>query len=295
MPIAKSPNRLEPIEMQELSNQLKELHDKGFIRPSFSPYGASVLFVQKKDSCSLQGSRYFLKIDLRSGYHQFRVFEEDIPKTAFKMRYRHFEFTVMPFGLTNAPATKEENEIHLKLILEFLKKEKLFGKFLKYEFWLQEVPVYGNLRTLIMNEAHATRTPETLGISSTARDFLVELKFSVGDKVLLKVPPRKGMVRFGKRSKLSSRYIGPFKIVERVSPVAYQLRLPQELVGVHDMFHVSNLKKCLADVDLHVPLEEVKIDDKLRFVEELIEIMEHEVKNPKRNWLPIVNVRWNSL
>ncbi|GJX22395.1 reverse transcriptase domain-containing protein [Tanacetum coccineum] len=120
------------------------------------------------------------------------------------------------------------------------------------------------------------------------------LEFSVGDKVLLKVSPRKGVVRFGKRSKLSPRYVGPFEIVERVGPVAYRLRLPQELVGVHDTFYVSNLKKCLADVTLHVPLEEVKIDDKLSFVEEPMEIMDREVKKLKKRWIPIVRVHWNS-
>ncbi|GJV71551.1 putative reverse transcriptase domain-containing protein [Tanacetum coccineum] len=120
------------------------------------------------------------------------------------------------------------------------------------------------------------------------------LEFSVGDKVLLKVSPRKGVVHFGKRSKLSPRYVGPFEIVERVGPVAYRLRLPQELVGVHDTFHVSNLKKCLADVTLHVPLEEVKIDDKLHFVEEPMEIMDREVKKLKKRRIPIVKVRWNS-
>ncbi|GJS46356.1 putative reverse transcriptase domain-containing protein [Tanacetum coccineum] len=120
------------------------------------------------------------------------------------------------------------------------------------------------------------------------------LEFSFGDKVLLKVSPWKGIVRFGKRSKLSPRYVGPFEVVERVGPVAYCLRLPQELVGIHDTFHVSNLKKYLADVNLHIPLKEIKIDDKLRFVEEPIEIMDHEVKNIKRSWIPIVKVCWNS-
>nr|GEY93227.1 putative reverse transcriptase domain-containing protein [Tanacetum cinerariifolium] len=120
------------------------------------------------------------------------------------------------------------------------------------------------------------------------------LEFSVGDKVLLKVSPRKGVVRFGKRSKLSSRYVRPFEIVERVGPVAYRLRLPQELVGFHDTFYVSNLKKCLADVNLHVPLEEVKVDDKLHFVEEPIEILDRRVKKLKRRWIPIVKVRWHS-
>nr|GEY93852.1 putative reverse transcriptase domain-containing protein [Tanacetum cinerariifolium] len=100
------------------------------------------------------------------------------------------------------------------------------------------------------------------------------LEFSVGDKVLLKVSPRKVVVRFGKRSKLSPRYVGPFEIVERIGPVVYRLRLPQELVGVHDTFHVSNLKKCLPNVKLHVPLDEVKVDDTLHFVEEPIEILD---------------------
>nr|GFC24241.1 putative reverse transcriptase domain-containing protein [Tanacetum cinerariifolium] len=120
------------------------------------------------------------------------------------------------------------------------------------------------------------------------------LEFSVDDKVLLKVSPKKGVVRFGKRSKLSPRYVRPFDIVEQIGPVANWLRLPQELVGVHDTFHVSNLKKCLADVNLHIPLDEVKVDDKLQFVEEPIEILDRGVKKLKRRWIPIVKARWNS-
>ncbi|GJR81862.1 putative reverse transcriptase domain-containing protein [Tanacetum coccineum] len=197
-PVAKSPYRLAPSKMEELSGQLKELQDKGFIRPSSSPWGAPVLFVKKKDGSfrmcidyrelnkltvknryplpriddlfdQLQGSQFFSKIDLRSGYHQLRVHEDDIPKTAFRTRYGHFEFTVMPFGLTNAPAifmdlmnrvcipyldkfvivfiddiliyskTQEEHAEHLRLVLELLKKEKLYAKFFECEFWLREV------------------------------------------------------------------------------------------------------------------------------------------------------------
>ncbi|GJR07663.1 putative reverse transcriptase domain-containing protein [Tanacetum coccineum] len=181
-PVARAPYRLAPSEMKELAEQLQELSDKGFIRPSSSPWGAPVLFVKKKDGSfrmcidyrelnkltvknryplpriddlfdQLQGSSVYSKIDLRSGYHQLRVREEDIPKTAFRTRYGHYEFQVMPFGLTNAPAVfmdlmnrvckpyldkfvivfiddiliysknKEEHEEHLKLILELLKKE----------------------------------------------------------------------------------------------------------------------------------------------------------------------------
>ncbi|GJU83897.1 putative reverse transcriptase domain-containing protein [Tanacetum coccineum] len=455
-----------------------------------NPWGAPVLLVKKKDGSfymcidyrelnkltiknryplpriddlfeQLQGSWYFSKIDFQSGYHQLRVCEEDIPKTAFRTRYKHFEFTVMPFGLTNAHASKDEHEVHLKMILESLEKEKLLGKLLKCEFWLQKkdtkfewgdeqenafqtlkdmlcdapiltlpkgaddfvvycdasnqgfgsvlmqrnkviayasrklkiheknyttrdlelgavVPAYSNLRTLIMDDAHARKyyvhpgaekiTPKTLEIASATRDSQVEagedhygfhnqidgqsertiqalddmlkacaidfggnwdthlplvkfpynntwakvgeskligpkivqeitdkivqikerlktardrqksyadnqqklLEFDIRDKVLLKVSPWKGVVGFGKRSKLSSRYVGTFEIVKRVSPVAYQLHLPQGLIGIHDTFHVSNLKKYMAGVNLHVPLEEIKIDNGLGFVEEPI-------------------------
>ncbi|GJR29037.1 putative reverse transcriptase domain-containing protein [Tanacetum coccineum] len=157
-PVARAPYRLAPSEMKELSEQLQELSDKGFIRPSSSPWGAPVLFVKKKDGSfrmcidyrelnkltvknryplpriddlfdQLQGSSIYSKIDLRSGYHQLRVREQDIPKTAFRTRYGHYEFQVMPFGLTNAPADEKEHEEHLKAILELLKKEQLYAKF----------------------------------------------------------------------------------------------------------------------------------------------------------------------
>ncbi|GJQ92712.1 reverse transcriptase domain-containing protein, partial [Tanacetum coccineum] len=168
-PVARAPYRLAPSEMQELSNQLQELADRGFIRPSTSPWGAPVLFVKKKDGSFRMCSSVYSKIDLRSGYHQLRVRDEDIPKTAFRTRYRHYEFQVMPFGLTNAPAVfmdlmnrvckpyldkfvivfiddiliysrnKEEHANHLRIILELLKKEKLYAKFSKCDFWIHIV------------------------------------------------------------------------------------------------------------------------------------------------------------
>ncbi|GJZ39747.1 putative reverse transcriptase domain-containing protein [Tanacetum coccineum] len=587
-PVAKSPYRLTPSELEELSGQLKELQDKGFIRPSSSPWGAPVLFVKKKDGSfrmcidyrelnkliiknryplpriddmfdQLQGSQYFSKIDLRSGYHQLIVHEDDIPKTAFRTRYGHFEFTVMPFGLTNAPVTQEEHEEHLGLVLELLKKERLYAKFSKCEFWLLEVqflghvisgdgihefyrrfienfskiakpltvltqksktfdwgeeqenafqtlkdklcnapvialpdgpkdfvvycdasglglgcvlmqrgkvPLKGDMRTLIMDEAYkskysiypgadkmyydlrdraseaicllqqpkipewkweeiamdfVTKLPQTSSGHDTiwvivdrltksahflpmredykmdrfARLYLNEivarhgvpisiisdpdsrftlrfwqsmqealgtrldmsttyhpqtdsqsertiqtledmlracvldfkgmqettkkisqikdrlkvvrdhqkcyadkrtkpLEFSVGDYVLLKVSPRKGVVRFGKKGKIAPMFIGPFEIIEKVCPVAYRLDLPEELDGVHDTFHVSNLKKCLADPILQVPLDEIQVDAKLNFVEEPIEILEREFKKLKRNRIAIVKDWWNS-
>ncbi|GJV57328.1 putative reverse transcriptase domain-containing protein [Tanacetum coccineum] len=165
-PVARAPYRLAPSEMQELSNQLQELSDRGFIRPSTSPLGAPVLFVKKKDDRFRMCSSVYSKIDLRSGYHQLRVRDEDIPKTAFRTRYGHYEFQVMPFGLTNAPAVfmdlmnrvcklyldkfvivfiddiliysrnKEEHANPLRIILELLKKEKLCAKFSKCDFWI---------------------------------------------------------------------------------------------------------------------------------------------------------------
>ncbi|GKA88300.1 putative reverse transcriptase domain-containing protein, partial [Tanacetum coccineum] len=202
--LARALYRLAPAEMQELSTQLQELSDRGFIRPSSSPWGAPVLFVKKKDGSfrmcidqcklnkltvknrypllriddlfdQLQGSRVYSKIDLRSSYHQLRVREEDIPNTAFRTRYGHYEFQVMPFGLTNAPAVfmdlmnrvckpyldrfvivfiddsliysrgRKEHEGHLKLILKLLKEEELHAKFSKCEFWLSKVQFLGHV------------------------------------------------------------------------------------------------------------------------------------------------------
>ncbi|GJR42577.1 putative reverse transcriptase domain-containing protein [Tanacetum coccineum] len=120
------------------------------------------------------------------------------------------------------------------------------------------------------------------------------MEFQVGDKVMLKVSPWKGVVRFGKRGKLNPRYVRPFKVIEKVGEVAYKLDLPEELSRVHNTFHVSNLKKCHADEPLAVPLDGLHLDDKLHFVEEPLEIVGREVKRLKRSRIPLVKVRWNS-
>ncbi|GJX04258.1 putative reverse transcriptase domain-containing protein [Tanacetum coccineum] len=120
------------------------------------------------------------------------------------------------------------------------------------------------------------------------------MEFQVRDRVMLKVSPWKGVVRFGKWGKLNPRIVRPFKVFEKVGAIAYKLELPQELSKVHNTFHVSNLKKCYADEPLAIPLDGLHIDDKLHFVEEPIEIIDHEVKRLKQSRIPIVKVRWNS-
>ncbi|GKC95439.1 hypothetical protein Tco_1160881 [Tanacetum coccineum] len=107
---------------------------------------------------------------------------------------------------------------------------------------------------------------------------------------MLKVTPRKGVIRFGKRGKLNPRYIGPFKILERIGPMAYKLEIPKELINVHNTLHVSNLKKCLSDESFVIPMKELRLDDKLNFVEEPMEIMDREVKQLRQSYIPIVKV-----
>ncbi|GKC74045.1 hypothetical protein Tco_1119928 [Tanacetum coccineum] len=111
---------------------------------------------------------------------------------------------------------------------------------------------------------------------------------------MLEVPPRQGVIRFGKRGKLNPRYIRPFKILERIGQGAYKLELSEELSNVHSTFQVSNLKKCLSDESLVIPMKELRLDDKLNFVKKPVEIMDREVKQLKQSRIPIVKVRWNS-
>nr|GEV77792.1 putative reverse transcriptase domain-containing protein [Tanacetum cinerariifolium] len=582
--VARAPYRLAPSELKELSDQLKELSEKGFIRSSSSPWRALVLFVKKKDRSfymcinyqdlnkltvedryplpriddlfdQLQGSSVYSKIDLRLGYHQLRIREEDIPITAFRTRYGHFEFQVMPFGLTNASAVfidlmnrmckpyldkfvivfiddiliysknKEDHEKHLKTIFELLKNEKLYAKILKCDFWLKSVqfrghvidsngvhvdpakvegirnwsapttqtevrkflalpegtenyivycdaslkgfgavlmkrekviayatrqlkkheenymthdlelgakelnmrqmrwiellsdydcemryhPAKGNvvadalcrkdreplrvrslvmtvhtnlpkkileaqtkamkeenvkvenlergIRDIIMQESHKSKYsihPRLdkmyqdlkklywwLNMKADIATFVSKcltyakvkdehqkpsgllqqpkipkwkwgkitmdfcfwtpknskrklMEFEVGDMVMLKVSHWKGVIHFGKGGKLSPCYIGPFKIIERISPVTYKLELPDKFLRIHNTFHVSNLKKCMADANLVIPLEEIQLDDKLHFIEEPMEIMDREEKQLNQSQIPIVKVPWNS-
>nr|GEY76862.1 putative reverse transcriptase domain-containing protein [Tanacetum cinerariifolium] len=438
---ARAPYRLAPSKMKVLSEQLKELSDKGFIRPSSSPWGAPVLFVKKKDGSfrmcidyqelnkltvknrypmpriddlfdQLQGSSVYSKIDLRSGYHQLRVREEDIPKTAFRTRlagyYQRFiegfskiakpmtkltqknvkfewgdkqeaVFQMLKQKLCSTPilALPEGSEDFIvyydasikglgvvlmqreKQILiahiearkpENIKKEDVGGMLvensrdpkkvrteklephtngtlcLNDRSWL---PCYGDLQTVIMHDTlwskvSFTRLFDRSWRSSNPRSRInsrddrenspnqtknasrrdrqksyADLKckpmeFQVSNKVMLKVSPWKGVVRFGKRGKLNPRYVGPFKVLEKIGKVAYKLKLPKERSRVHNTFHVSNLKKYHADEPLAVSLDGLHLYDKLHYVNEPVEIVDHEVKRLKQSRIPLVKFRWNS-
>nr|GEX52391.1 putative reverse transcriptase domain-containing protein [Tanacetum cinerariifolium] len=401
---------------------------------STSPCGAPVLFVKKKDGSfrmcidyhelnkltiknryplpriddlfdQLQGSSVYSKINLRLGYHQLRVRNEDIPKTAFRTRYGHYEFQVMPFGLTNAPAVfmdlmnrvykpyldkfvivfiddiliyscnEEEHANHLRIILELLKKEKLYAKFSKCDFWIRTVQFLGHLIDsqglhvdpakieAIENWASPTIPTEIYRDSYFTSRFWQSLQNALGTQLdmsttyhpktdgqsertiqTLKVMLHACAIDFGKgwekhlplvefsydnrpviihettekivqiRQHLQAardrqrNYANVrrkplefqaedrvmLKISHRKGPVAYKVDLPEELSNVHNTFHVSNLKKCLFDESLIIPMKELKLGDKLNFVEEPVEIMDREIKQLRQSCIPIIKVRWNS-
>ncbi|GKA99907.1 hypothetical protein Tco_0827901 [Tanacetum coccineum] len=312
-PVARAPYRLAPSELQELSTQLQELSDKGFIRPSSSPWGAPVLFVKKKDGSfwmcidyrelnkltvknryplpriddlfdQLQGSRVYSKIDLRSGYHQLRVREEDIPKTAFRTRYGHYEFQVMSFGLTNAPAVfmdlmnrvckpyldkfvivfiddiliysknKKEHEEHLKLILRLLKKEELYAKFSKCEFWLSKVQFLGHVidsegihvdpaKIESIKDWASPKTPteirQFLGLASYYRRF-IEAAFQLLKQKLCSAPILalpEGSENFMVYCDASRKRLGAV-LMQREKVIAYasrQLKIHEKNYTTHDL------------------------------------------------------------
>ncbi|GJW95179.1 putative reverse transcriptase domain-containing protein [Tanacetum coccineum] len=438
-PVARAPYRLAPSEMKELSNQLQEFSEKDYrklnklaIKNRYPLPRIDDLFDQ------LEGSSMYSKIDLRSGYHQLRIREEDIPITMFWTRYGHYEFQVVPFGQRSGrcaePKRKEKplrvralvmmvhNDLPQRILhaqIEAMKKENVEAEklrrlikpifeirsdgiryFDKRVWLLHGVPMsiisdrdsrfasgfWGSLQKALGTVVNMSTAyhPETDGQSDrtiqTLEDMLracvidfgsswdrhlplvefsynnsyhasikaapfealygrkcrspicwskvrhsqligpesiremtkkiVQIKnrlltarsrqksyvdvrrkpmeFDVGDMVMLKVSPWKGVIRFGKHGKLSPRYVWPFKIIDRIGPVAYKLELPDELCGIHNTFHVSNLKKCLADENLIIPLKEIQLDDKLHFMEEPVEIMDREVKQLKQSRIPIV-------
>nr|GEY51406.1 putative reverse transcriptase domain-containing protein [Tanacetum cinerariifolium] len=293
--VLRLPDRLEPFEMLELSNQLKELQDKGFIRPSHSLWGAPMLFVKKKDDAlrvyidyrelnkltiknryplpriddlfdQLQGACYFSRIDLRL------VADALIRKERLKpRRVRAMNMIIYSVLKTKILEVQGEAFKDLKALAELLRGlEVIMDRLTKTGHFL---PIRKDYKMEKLTRIYINK------IVARHEGVMNEIIYEYG---LLSSDRWKG--------KLAPWYVGPFEIVERVGPVAYRLRLPHELSNIHDKFHVSSIKKCLADASLQVPLEEIKIDEKLHFVEEPIEIVDREVKKPKRKRIPIVKV-----
>ncbi|GJV97473.1 putative reverse transcriptase domain-containing protein [Tanacetum coccineum] len=400
MLVAKSPYHLAPFEMEELSSQLRELQDKGIIRPSSSPWGAPILFFKKKDSSfRIDG----IHVDPRY-YHRFIEKFSKIakPLTILTQKNKTYDwgeeqeeaFQILKDKLCNAPvlalpdgpedfivycdalglgigcvlmhkgkssirdrilvAQNEEAEVvnapaeMLTLIMDKAHKSKYsvhpVAKKMYYDlkdmyWWLgmnKDIALYERIamdfviklpRTssghdaIWVIEALGTRLymstayhPQTDGQSKPlygrkchssilwgevgegqgiGPEIVQETTKKISQiKYRLKtaLSPWKGVVCFQKKGKLAPRFVGPFEITKRISPVAYRLRLPQELNDVHDTFHMSNLKKCLADPTLHVPIEEIQVNVKPNFVEEPVEILEREFKKLKRSRIPIVKV-----
>ncbi|GJW62302.1 reverse transcriptase domain-containing protein [Tanacetum coccineum] len=354
---------------QELSNQLQDLADRGFIRPSTSPWGAPVLFVKKKDGyfrmCinyrelnkltvknryplpriddlfdQLQGSSVYSKIDLRSGYHQLRVRDEDIPKTAFRTRYRHNEFQVMPFGLTNAPAVfmdlmnrkyiwGEDQETAFQLLKQklyeapilalpegndnfviycdashqglgavLMQREKVIAyasdnlRLMKINYTTLSSE-FGNLQYILDQKELNMRQRHWLELLA---DYDCEIRYHLGKaNVDCRCLSQKERIKTTRNVRsliwivtvISSLDSGT-SLQKSFSPVAYKLELPEELSNIYSTFHVSNLKKCLSDESLVIPIKELRLDDKLNFVEEPVEIMDREVKQLKQSRILIV-------
>nr|GEW97592.1 putative reverse transcriptase domain-containing protein [Tanacetum cinerariifolium] len=195
------------------------------------------------------------------------------------LKYYLYETKSVIYTDPRSEAFKEENVPAKRLhgLEQHMERKEDESLYLMNHIW---VSLVGGVITIIIDEAHKTRRKP--------------LEFEVGDQVLLKVSPWKGVIRFTKKGKLASMYVGPFEILKRVGHVAYQLRLPEELSSVHDTFYVSNLKKYLADANLNVPLDEIKVDKTLRSIKEPVKIMDREVKSLKRSKIPIVMVRLKS-
>ncbi|KAL5564996.1 hypothetical protein UlMin_028160 [Ulmus minor] len=285
-----------PAELKELQIQLQELLDKGFIRPSYSPWGAPVLFVKKKDGTlrmcidyrelnkltiknkyplpriddlfdQLKGAANFSKIDLSSGYHQLRIKDNDVPKTAFRTRYGHYEFLVMPFGLTNAPAAFMDlmNRVFAKYLDKFI------------IVFIDDILVYS--KTPEEHEEHLRKE-----LNMRQRRWLELVKDY--DCEILYHP--------GKKGKLSPRYIGPFEILERIGKVAYKLALPSELAAVHNVFHVSMLRKYVSDPSHVLASEPIEVREDLTYQEQPVQILDRKDKALRNKVIPLVKILWRN-
>ncbi|GJY09818.1 putative reverse transcriptase domain-containing protein [Tanacetum coccineum] len=373
--VAHAPYQLAPSEMKELARQLQELSDKGFIRPSSSPWGAPVLFVKKKggsfhmcidyrelNKLTIKKSLYYSiriddlfdqlprssrchsKIDLRSGHHQLRVREKVIPIMTFRTRYGHYEFQVMPFGLTNATAVfmdlmnrvckpfldkfvivfiddiliysknKEEHKEHLRIILELLQKEEDVMELVDADAEKGHrvcIPaITGRLKC-----GRVILSRKEMEKALKGEIFVLRIKTSCSHEVL-GISPKGLGTQWTKVPLTTPETVEPFglcmgesvdrqfvRVRSRQKSYADLKRRLTELsrrtshvnVTMEGVIVLVNVEvNCFMNDDLVIPLDEVQLDNKLHFVEELVEIMDREVKRLKQSRIPIFKVRWNS-
>ncbi|GJW43247.1 putative reverse transcriptase domain-containing protein [Tanacetum coccineum] len=302
-PVAKSPYRLAPSEMQELSEQLQELQDEELELLRKEKLYAKVTYLRFITNFS-KIVKPLTSLTERNQKYEWGVEREEAFQTLKNDLYNSKEWNSgddqlrlrwMIYLVVLADAAESVRDAigfeyclasssgwtKSHVLLAEIRGSSLIGPELVQETTDKVV--------LVKEKLKAARDHQKSYVDYTRKP----LEFKVGDRVLLKVTPWKGVVRFGKKGKLAPRYVGPFEILKRIGLVAYRLKLP-ELNSVHDTFHVSKLKKYLVDANLHVPLDEIKVDKTLCFVEEPVEIMDREIRKLKRKKVVLVKVRWNS-
>ncbi|GKA32798.1 hypothetical protein Tco_0719165 [Tanacetum coccineum] len=313
-PVAKSPYRLAPSEMQELSEQLQELQDKANVLGGALSRKEGVKLRRVRGKILAVQSEAFKKKNVLA--ERLHGLDQQMERKGDESLYFIDQIWFLLVGSVMDKAHASRYLVHPRADKTYHNLRDIYCYHLSircapfealYERKCRSPVLWAEIGegSLIGPELVLEMTDKVVLIKEKLKaardrqksyvDFRRKpLEFEVGDRVLLKVTPWKGVVHFGKKDKLAPRYVGPFEILERMGLVAYRLRLPEELNSVHDTFHVSNLKKCLADTNLHVPLDEIKVDKTLCFVEEPVEIMDREVKRLKHRKIALVKVRWNS-
>ncbi|KAJ9557590.1 hypothetical protein OSB04_012204 [Centaurea solstitialis] len=327
--VARTPYRLAPPELQELASQLQELSEEGFIRPSSSPWGAPILFVKGKDwshrTCLVtignstglpsrigwRKFRYegFVEIELRS---RLVVFDACVSCTGGytcrlqgssadfdASRGHQVDGIAMHHFWTGLQCYAERPNISVHLeTTEMVRCGRDLGEYasgLCSGFRSQRV--LGSTEVVQQTTEHIQRIRERLRTAHNRQKSYADrrrsdLEFQVGDRVMLKVSPWKGVIQFLKRGKLGPRYIGPFTVLARCEKVAYRLELPEVLGQIYSTFHVSQLRKCLADETTHVPSDDIQVNESLNYIERPVAVLERKVKKLRNKEIGIVKVQW---